>query len=340
MNESSGKKFIIVEGEDLYQPQTAKLINLEEPKNNDAELVQQQYIHPFDERELGDWLEANYQDLMEQIEAAQRPEISTQPDDLEVWETARILERKKCKFFEEKNHFSYLMRVLYEECFSVNQNPELKYPPMMKDLLGMVPGGLLSHFLNFNVSDGYSIKTVIETNFKGYTLKDVMQLNQEDNSSKNHRLIDAISIIAINNTYHTMREMFLHSRAIQLVRLIQQNKDITYPPKIDSVGFRLLCMLRDTPEMQMIVEDPTLKEMFSIKKEAVTRYEIFTFAWRYFSQRLIDTNGTYKFETNEGVKEAVGKLLQFRTHPELQIFFKYFSPSGYINQNSVDSENQ
>src|SRR3990167_9511385 len=84
----------------------------------DEILKPEDWIHPFDHPPFRAYLEAEFPDLTQRIDTAHRPTISVQPDELEAWEVEQILLRRKRASFE--TDYAYLMRLLYEETFSVN----------------------------------------------------------------------------------------------------------------------------------------------------------------------------------------------------------------------------
>jgi hypothetical protein len=98
-------------------------------------------IHPFDIPDFRSYLVAVAPEYAELVATANRPDISDQPDELERWEAGCILARK-AKFDYEPNEL-YLRHLLYEETFSVNQNPVSAQS--FRGSHGMTPGGLISH---------------------------------------------------------------------------------------------------------------------------------------------------------------------------------------------------
>lgn len=98
--------------------------------------------HPFHEPGFRAYLDATFPDFVESVDTATRPSISDKPDELEHWESERILARKSRRSYESAE--MYLRRLLYEETFSVNQNPGSLQS--FRGSYGMTPGGLISHY--------------------------------------------------------------------------------------------------------------------------------------------------------------------------------------------------
>ncbi|OGG30534.1 hypothetical protein A3A63_02885 [Candidatus Gottesmanbacteria bacterium RIFCSPLOWO2_01_FULL_46_9] len=79
------------------------------------------------------------------------------------------------------------------------------------------------------------------------------------------------------------------------------------------------------------IQDSALKELLHIKGDMpLTRAGYVVEAWHHF-QRFFNDWGFFKDRDENGMKDLVQQFLTIRTHPEMQVFFTYLSPSGYIN---------
>jgi hypothetical protein len=89
-------------------------------------------------------------------------------------------------------------------------------------------------------------------------------------------------------------------------------------------------MLHVVPAMVEPVADKELQAKFVKRDQPIPRAELIVRAW-HRSQALVSDGHFTSADTPEVLK-ALKDLLALRTHPEMQVFFKFLSPSGYINQ--------
>src|SRR3989339_895579 len=109
--ENTGNKPRIIFGEgDFPQP------TLEQSKPPD---LTKSIPHPLDDPEFRAFVQREFPERAERIAEMAKPTVSNNPNELESWEARHILQRKQRLEFE--GDFDYLIRLLYEEMFSVNQ---------------------------------------------------------------------------------------------------------------------------------------------------------------------------------------------------------------------------
>jgi hypothetical protein len=104
--------------------------------------------HPFTNPKFIAVVQKYAPEYTDKLAEAEKPTISEHPDELEAWEAEQIEKRKQQLPYE--SDFSYAIRVLYEETFSVNQFPEKSF----KGSNGLTVGGLISHFYTINIING------------------------------------------------------------------------------------------------------------------------------------------------------------------------------------------
>jgi hypothetical protein len=117
-------------------------------------------------------------------------------------------------------------------------------------------------------------------------------------------------------------------------RLFDRFKQGSYMKKYDVSGFRYFKMLVEDEALMQPVRDPGLKEMFNIdKNQGINKVELWHRSWADFihQRQILTERGTYAHDFMPGFKEGLGKLIALRIHPETQSFYKYLSPSGYVN---------
>lgn len=266
--------------------------------------------------------EKNYSKLL--LEAT-KPEISNSPDELELWESEVILKRKQ----KLPNDFglAHLIRILYEETFSVRQFQDTKLGSE-----GPTPGGLLSHHVLFGRVDEVSVESIQEIEILENTFEAEFQRLVAANDYATLRIFTTlVTEMAFPSNYfipghaHRMREMML------------RKKQYIHSDYLETYGFRTVKMMSLHPEFIAEVVDQSLLEICNFNKP-----EPFVFLLRRLWGILGITpgpffaeGGFYKTIENQELITALEKLIQFRIHPQTQLLYKYISPSGYINQQKL-----
>lgn len=315
------KRRIVITKEDVERHQ-------QEQKVHETDLANVDTTHPFDKPEFVDFIHREFPGFKGDLQTANRPAISDHPDDLEEWESARILKRK-AKMEGVESDPAYLARLLYEEFFSVNQAPGSFSTPMFKGMPGMTPGGMISHFYMDGSINGFKTADLVTSPLNGARLIDAVQELKDIDLKKARALIS----IAAESTWPVRVGQTFHYRPFNWRtedQIMLGNGN--YPPDLDSVGYRLLTMLSMNPEMLEPV-DSELLAMFgtNFKNSQMSRASFIIFFW-HRCQTLMSPQGTYVGMDDEKARKTVEELLVARTHPDLQVFFKYLSPSGYINE--------
>lgn len=283
-----------------------------------------QPTHPFDELELGVYLEKTYPERAEAIAMATRPGLSDQPSELEQWEADRILERKQRMPSEAGDDKMYLRRLLYEEAFSVNQRPGLS--ETFQGSAGMTPGGLISHYYPEFIPDGKHLGEVLAMpELDETSLAEAIRKAKERDFTSAYTLADMIGSLSQQG------DIFSGLYDRRLGRAILDGRGNT--ELYEAVGFRMLKMFRAAPEMLEPVEDQELKSRFGLQIASfLTRAGLMGDAWK--KSQAILPEGYYTHADTPEIQTAVDNLLALRTSEDMQVFFRYLSPSGYIDQAS------
>lgn len=215
------------------------------------------------------------------------PALSNNPDELESWEVEQIRKRKARKP-QLESKLRYLSRLLYEELFSVNQNPDKTPPILFQGVAGMTPGGLISHFYSLSIINSASVEGVVSTKPKGTTLAEAVA--NLDNFRQANQLID----IVVECTYPLRIGVSSVGRPPlgSIHRILSTGGK--YRQEFDSVGFRLIRMLVETPEMMEPIEDIELRKMVNPRfpERSISRAIMIIRLWEH-SQRLLTEHGTY-----------------------------------------------
>lgn len=308
--------------QDLFgpiKPNAIRTVNSDGSIPGVEEVIQSPIIttHPFDDPEFLRFIAREFPDSLDAVKTATRPTISDQPDEFETWESAQILTRKIRFGFEGDSQ--YLSRLLYEESYSVNQHPGIDNPPIFQGVPGLTPGGLVSHFYFEGKMNRSTIEDVIVKPLVGNTVSESLQ-GMDDFWEK----MDLLDIVAVCTYARSRFHVNLHDLA--------RDPSRPYTPNVDSVGFRLLKMLQAAPEMMEKTTDMQLKETAEVRPYQMDQptplTEVLTASWKKFSRLLFEEPASYE---DPKIKQALSELLFVRTHPKMQIFYKYLSPSGYLN---------
>ncbi|OGG30533.1 hypothetical protein A3A63_02880 [Candidatus Gottesmanbacteria bacterium RIFCSPLOWO2_01_FULL_46_9] len=207
--------------------------------------------HPFDRPLVKELLDAEFSEMTDAISHAVRPVKSDTPDDLEEWEVT--MREKRQDQIPGEAAWPYLVRSLYEEFFSVNQNPDLNPPPMQAHMPGLTPGGLVSHFYNESVMDDASVKTEVAKPFVGRTMSEAIRSLREANTGEdvyrsNRSFAQIVQLVTRRNDapFDSPWRVLRPERGADEVYLGSDRYQEIYP-ELDSVGYRLLAILRARP---------------------------------------------------------------------------------------------
>lgn len=263
-------------------------------------------------------------EFFDRLTKVEMPRISSNPDELEAWEAGVIDNRKERLQYE--GDFPYLLRVLYEETFSVNQ-----FQDSLKTSNGLTVGGLISHFYMFGSINGVSVEDAKNWNLNGKSLREVLQ-NTEDFRRREDIFEIAESITFPLQIGRVGASHLMRMQAQLKSNLLKNPKEGHYREDLDTYGFRLMKLIKQIPELTEEVKDEKLKEMVHFPLERkLTGAHFLVRVWKRLSGLVLDDNGYYKREGEDGVIEGLKDLITIRTHPELQFLYKFKSPSGYIN---------
>ncbi len=348
MGDEKSKPHIVLTHADLEKPQpenerivlTAADLNPRAAKYPVEILQQKPPQHPFEREPLNSILKSMYDISSENIASVTKPRISNHPDDLELWESQQIVGRRERYPLEPDD--GYLVRMLYEEAFSVNQNPSLS-SVLHKSSAGLTPGGLLSHFASFGPSN--ELRQVLDTQPSGATLQEAYQLWTTDPetgkdyddptkiaiaNSKFIQLADAV--IQITKSQDKLGSIVFNR--LTGYHVLQRLKEGVLPPEdLNTIGFRVFKMLLVAPEFLSPVSDRDfLKKLGVTHTNPIAVMQAHAMVWRK-CKPLFDFVGSGR-EMREQEITALALLLSMRFHPEFQVFYRYFSPSGYLNENN------
>lgn len=263
-------------------------------------------------------------EFVPKLAQAEKPTVSNNPDELEIWEANEIDRRKRRLPFE--SDFGYATRVLYEETFSVDQFPQVPF----RSSRGPTVGGLISHFYTLSTIDGVKAGDAKNWELKGKTLKEALIGARDFNERR------AIITLVHEMTYPIRIGRVSDVRRLRggaMLRLADNPENSSYPQDMDTYGFRLAKLLSQVPEMNELVQDPELKRIAGFSPERnLTRAEMVVFFWERVGAKVINQNGGYKLEGEAGTVEGLRELLFVRTHPEMQFLYRFKSPSGHINE--------
>ncbi|MBP9700249.1 hypothetical protein KBD71_03115, partial [Candidatus Woesebacteria bacterium] len=385
MGDEKPRPQIVIRREDVLalQPKAEKLVITAADLNPRAakypvEILQQSPpLHPFESDPLRTMLEDDYGISAEQIQKVTKPQISNNPDDLEIWESQQIVGRRENLPYESDE--GYLVRILYEESFSVNQNPG-QWVVLHLSSAGLTPGGLLSHFTYSGPLDEFM--KIIATAPSGNTLEEAYKQWMTDPATgekitdpdrirkiENDCIQLADAIIRITQSRDQMRGFGFNAQngfsiverlagrskakkksttnGVEEERLQDHTPEIhatikthLVPDDLNSVGFRVIRLLVITPEFLAPIKDQAfLKKLGVIHSNPVTVMQAHAMVWDR-CQSLFGFVGSGR-AMGEQEKKALQLLLEMRFHPEFQVFYRFFSPSGYlseVNENGEEKE--
>jgi hypothetical protein len=188
----------------------------------------------------------------------------------------------------------------------------------------MTPGGLISHRYQEGSYDRLTVADVAaQPEIDEETLSQAMVRLGPDWQSGASGLLSLVDRMTYPNNFGISNPGLAKRYALGELRP---------PVEYDAVGYRILRMLHIKPEMLEPVEDADLQARFVNRAGRLARAELFIHAWHRSQVLLPDGYFTASAAPDPNADKAVDNLLALRTHPETQIFYKYLSPSGYINE--------
>ncbi len=283
-------------------------------------------LEPYKELSVQVVVEKYSPQFIERLRNVEMPKNSPNPDELEAWESGVIDSRKER--FPHEGDFSYLLRVLYEETFSVNQ-----FQDSLKTSNGLTVGGLISHFYMFGSINGVSVEDVKNWNLDGKSLREVLQ-NTNDFRKREDIFEIAESITFPLQIGRVGASHLMRMQGQLRSNLLKNPKEGHYREDLDTYGFRLMKLIKQIPELTDEIKDEKLKEMVHFPSDRkLTGAHFLVRVWKRLSGLVLDENGYYKREGEEEAIQGLKDLITLRTHPELQFLYKFKSPSGYINNN-------
>jgi len=300
-------------------------------------------VHPFDNPDLRAFYETTFPEEFVKLEDAERPGVSDDASDFELWEATEIAKRRQRMEPPEYLDRDYAQRTLYEECFSVNQFPSQsnRFPALPHET-GMTPGGLLSHYYLANGYGDYDIPQILELGLSGDNFGEAIERWQSETDADWIQTSDLVaSLMYMYGQRQAMSGLAgsFGSEYGDLARKLAAGEGAgKYLEELDTISFRLIRMLAETPEMMEPVQDEELVRKFSrYGVIEMPRAALLQEVW-HSVQGLLTPRGTYN--TDDSTLGLMGDLLRVRLHPEMQVFFRYLSPSGYINaaRNSAQGE--
>lgn len=278
--------------------------------------------HPLDNPKVLKIIEQHAPELLEAIKTCTRQKMSEHPDELEKWETEAIIQRQRKYTYE--TDYGYVLRILYEELFSVNQWPGEDVKPFQESF-GMTAGGLISHFMSLDTINGLSM-----ANPRFLPQIDSIPFEQWIDADNHVQQVAVATLFLHELSKDDYRMRGIHEH--QLVGMMKKNKDSKRAQLFHSLTFRLLQILTNYKEFVVPITNVELRKIMQIQSDKVVVYlgECIQSIWK--SCAFIVPNGHFVSETDDKNHHALKYLLFLRTHPELQILFRHYSASGLVNE--------
>lgn len=296
---------------------------------NDPQLSLEELLtlpHPIEQHpELLDLIEELFPNkgYKERLLLANRPTISDNPDEMEKWETEVILRRKQMLPVEKisnQPNLAYLIRLLYEETFSVRQ-----FAGKKNGSQGTTLGGLLSHHLFFGSVNGISLNSIKELEIVEKSFKAEFERLVKINDFKSlEKLVKLATKIGLPSNY------YMPEYASRIRETMLRTKNYFQLDMVEQMGYRAILILHENQDLLKNNSDPTLKEICASHNDSSILYFLHRL-WGILSKNLFLEGGYYKTSIDSELLKFLEKLIIFRTHPDTQILYKYLSPSGYIN---------
>lgn len=296
--------------------------------------------HPLERIEVKDYIEKNFPEFAERFKSATKPRISSNPNLLEEWESARIIKGRDTRYLQSDTPLRNLVRGLYAESFSVSQSftaSDLSHEdkdeslnPMNKRQLngsqGITLGGLVSHYTKpYEKAEDFP-----EIPKEARDINEALDLLRKKDTPWMELQEFVKRIVEIYHRREGIRQGFERRMRDTTIRRVLEGD--TYDNYIEIVGFRLLALFANNPSMLENVTDEALLTTYGYRPEAkISCAGMFARAWEHAaSLNTFLESGNEELSDLE--KDGLNKLLFLRTHPEMQIFYKFFSPSGGINE--------
>lgn len=256
-----------------------------------------------------------------------RPKLSDNPDELEQKEAYWRKQRQQLYLGEDP--LKYVIRLLYEDCFSVNQQVGSMNPSSFHGSFGLTTGGLLSHYLSPGASSFLDIFTLTEMYGDAETLAEAIQILERENvaPSTMNQFFNAVDAHTkgSNTALIPTRSHLPHNSFLEVIEQAMDGKQ-GYEEIVDTIVSRMVGLIRELHLQQPLQQDPLVDDW-----QDQSKAEVIYSAWHAAQVVINRETGTFKSIFDPGVLGTVELLLKIRTHPELQFFFEYYSPSGHLN---------
>jgi hypothetical protein len=268
--------------------------------------------------------------LQSLYEQAAKPGISSNPDQLEIWEAEQIQGRQQQLPGETAT--GYARRLLYEACFSTDQDPDMLSASRQPGIGAMTPGGLLSHFYHSFAQNRAASSIVGKHTLHQWSLKQALE-SIPDAGERN----DLLEGIQFYSQRDPLAPAAIRYSPFKFERAIVTETPDRESARLERTGYRLMQLFSAEPSMLDQVDPELYKQIIGKEPTAgVSKAEFLGLAWRTI-QPIITPSGGITHGTDERVTEADRKLILLRSHPDMQVFFKYASPNGYINAAKVNN---
>ncbi|KKT40238.1 hypothetical protein A3K29_02505 [Candidatus Collierbacteria bacterium RIFOXYB2_FULL_46_14] len=284
----------------------------------------------LDRQEFRDVIKENWPDLLEMLDHIVHPACSQHPDALESWEIDQ--RNNRTDTISRLPPLFALQILLYEECFGVNANPgrKLSDPEIsMQDSYAPSPGGLLSHGYPYGTFDGATLESVSQLPFAGDSAKEAVASLSDRNQRR--QLAGIISRSLYPEDFGPS-STFSDQRRRNTARSLE-DPNVTPRDEANSWALRLVKMVK-LATLGNSVKDQSLKDI--VYRDSKGEWSLAMYwhlLWKKMSRSLIESDQSSQFKNpyDTEVKKAIGDLLRVRLNPDVQVLFKYISPSGYIN---------
>lgn len=261
-----------------------------------------------------------------------KPSISDAPDEMEEWEAEVILRRKQpleIEQFTGQPGIPYLIRLLYEETYSVRQ-----FQGSKNGSEGITLGGLLSHHYFGDSTDGVSINTIAELDLPYQTFEEAfLMLAAQDDYKTFEKLVTLVTEIGFPKRY------FLPGHSFRMRQNLLRNKKYIKSDVMENMGYRMVKIINENQELLDKIDEKNFNSLIKFPFDA-TFIQALYYMWGQLSKRLFNDGGYYKTEITTELLEALEMLILLRTNPQNQILYKYLSPSGYINSQKTKETQQ
>ncbi len=317
MQETDEIEIVIHDDQDLtetdeVQPTLEELLALPHPLEQHPELLALVTQHFPDK---------GYEKLL--LDAI-KPGISNHPDELEKWEAEAILRRKQ-KLSGDFG-IAHLIRILYEETFSVRQFQGEKFSSE-----GATIGGLLSHHYFGGSIDGVTIEDIPELpQLKETFQEEFEELIATDDTDSLDKLVTLAAKIAFPHNYDPTGFY-----SIRIKQQLLRTRKYFRSEAVEIIAYRMIKILHDYPELLEKSDKTDLNKVCETSWQANLTFFVDKL-WGLLGHApgvFFTDRGVYKHEITDELLAGLEKLIQFRTNPDTQVLYRYLSPSGYSNAN-------